>query len=67
MHRPNQPPTPDHKYTVAAGQRHGFTFGAGSSGRWIVDLHHLNVTVATIDVGWPGGMQTTRTVPLPTS
>jgi hypothetical protein len=63
VHRPHIPPTPDHKFTVAAAQRQGFTFGAGGWGRWVVDLHNLNVTVATIDVGWPGGVQTTRTLP----
>jgi hypothetical protein len=62
VQRPGSP-TPDHKFTVAAAQRQGFTFVPAGWGRWIVDLHHLSVTVATIDVGWPGGAQTTRTLP----
>lgn len=42
--------TPDHKFQVAAAPNQTFGFSVGVPGNVEVELHHLNRTVATIQV-----------------
>lgn len=42
--------TPDHKFAVAAAPNQTFQFSVGVPGNVEVELHHLNRTVATIQV-----------------
>ncbi|OBG74651.1 MULTISPECIES: hypothetical protein [unclassified Mycobacterium] len=42
--------TPDHKFPVAAAPNQSFQFSVGVPGNVEVELHHLNRTIATIQV-----------------
>lgn len=42
--------TPDHEFTIAAAPNQTFTFTINDPGKVEVELHHLDQTVATIDV-----------------
>jgi plastocyanin len=41
---------PEHSFDVKAAPNQGFTFSVDVPGRVEVELHHLNVVLATIDV-----------------
>lgn len=42
--------TPDHEFEVKAAPNQAFEFTVGIRGRADVELHHLNVVLATINV-----------------
>ena len=42
--------TPDHEFAIAAAPNQTFTFTINDPGKVEVELHHLDQTVATIDV-----------------
>ncbi len=42
--------TPDHEFAIAAAPNQTFTFTVNEPGKVGVELHHLDQTVATIDV-----------------
>lgn len=42
--------TPDHEFAIAAAPNQTFTFTVNEPGKVEVELHHLDETVATIDV-----------------
>jgi hypothetical protein len=42
--------TPDHEFAIAAAPNQTFTFTVNEPGKVEVELHHLDQTVATIDV-----------------
>ena len=42
--------TPDHEFEIKAAPNQAFDFTVGLPGRVDVELHHLNVVLATIDV-----------------
>ena len=42
--------TPDHEFAIAAAPNQTFTFTINTPGKAEVELHHLDQTVATLDV-----------------
>lgn len=42
--------TPDHEFAIAAAPNQTFTFTINEPGKVAVELHHLDQTVATVDV-----------------